>query len=447
MDALVSTIRGSAIQNQIVLETGDAAAALGAAGRRLQAVYTQPFQAHASIGPSCGVADIRPDGGTIWSSTQGPYPLLDALADLLELPLESLRVVYAEGSGSYGHNGADDAAADAALLSRELGRPIRVQWSRRDEFLWEPYAPAMVMDMAGALDADGNLAAWTHDVWSPNHGNRPRRGSHLLAGQLAYGLVPPPVEWFGGGDFNAAVEYVIPNQLVTAHWLPSLPFRTSAMRTLGSTANVFANEAFMDELAAAAGVDPLEFRLGHLEDDRAREVLNAAARAAGWGADLPAGTGMGLAFAHYDNDAAYVATVARVQVDPASGQVRVSHLTTSLDCGLIVNPDGLSNQAEGNLIQSLSRALHEQITYDSHTVTSADWDSYPILKFSEVPDIEVVLINRPDQPIVGAGEPTTVCTAPAVANAIFAACGARLRDIPFTPARVLAALDSRGQGI
>ncbi len=212
MAELYDVIRAAPAQVQVTLQTGDPDGMLAAASQPLQADYTQPFQAHASIGPSCAVADITAEGGTVWSSTQGPYPLLDALADLLDLPEENLRVVYAEGSGSYGHNGADDAAADAAVVSRALGRPVRVQWSRRDEFLWEPYAPAMVMTLAGALDADGALSAWTHDVWSPNHGNRPRLGSHLLAGQLAYGLVPPPVEWFGGGDFNAAVDYVVPHR-------------------------------------------------------------------------------------------------------------------------------------------------------------------------------------------------------------------------------------------
>jgi nicotinate dehydrogenase subunit B len=440
MNELAGFIQASPTRVQTTLEAGEPDAVLETRGRRLAATYTQPFQAHASIGPSCAVADIRPDGGTVWSSTQGPYPLREALADLLGLPEEGLRVVYAEGSGSYGHNGADDATADAAVLSRELGRPVRVQWSRRDEFLWEPYAPAMVMALAAALDSDGRLLAWTHDVWSPTHGNRPRAASQLLAGQLAYGLVPPAVEWFGGGDRNAPVDYQIPNQRVTAHWLPALPFRTSSMRTLGSMANVFANESFLDESAGAAGSDPLEFRLNHLTDERASQVLTVAAEAAGWGAPLPANSGRGLAFARYDNDAAYVATVAQVHVDPATGRVKVNSLTTALDCGLIVNPDGLRNQAEGNLVQSLSRAMLEQITFDSHRITSADWDSYPILKFSDLPEIEVILINRPDQPLAGAGEPTTVCTAPAVANAIFAACGARVRDIPLSPERVLAAL-------
>ncbi len=212
------------------------------------------------------------------------------------------------------------------------------------------------------------------------------------------------------------------------------------MRTLGSLANVFANESFMDELAAAAGADPVDFRMRHLTDERATAVLRAAAESAGWGEPLAPGHGRGIAFARYDNDAAYVATVAQVHVDPFDGRVRVERLTSALDCGLIVNPDGLTNQVEGNLIQSLSRALLEQVTFDEHRITSADWDSYPILRFSDVPDVEVVLIDRPDQPLLGGGEPTSVCTAPAVANAIFAACGARVRQIPFTAERVKAAL-------
>jgi nicotinate dehydrogenase subunit B len=347
--------------------------------------------------------------------------------------------VHVEGPGSYGHNGADDVAADAVILSRAVGKPVRVQWSRQDEFAWEPYAPAMVMAVRGGLDSTGRVVAWAYDVWTPSHVTRSRLGSEFLAGQLIFGGAPPPVRWFGGGTRNAPTNYTFPNQRVVAHWLASSPLRTSAMRSLGAAANTFANESFIDELAIASHSDPLEFRLRHLTDPRAIELLKAAAQRAGWGITLMPGQGRGIAFAWYENDAAIVATVAQVQVDQASGAVRATRLVVAHDCGLIINPDGLRNQIEGNAIQSLSRALYEEVTFDHSRITSLDWDSYPILKFAEVPDVEVVLIDRPDHRAVGAGEPATITTAAAIANAIYDATGARVRQIPFRPERVRAA--------
>jgi nicotinate dehydrogenase subunit B len=298
----------------------------------------------------------------------------------------------------------------------------------------------MVMQVRGGLDKRGRVVAWEYDVWTPAHGNRPRVRSQLLAGQLIFGEAPPPPQWYGGGDRNAPTNYDFPNQRVMAHWLAGLPLRASSMRSLGGAANTFANESFVDELAAAARLDPLEFRLRHLSDPRAREVLETAARRSGWGAPLPQGEGRGIAFAQYENEAAYVAAVAHVHVDTTSGEVRVKRIVVAHDCGLIINPDGVRNQVEGNVIQSTSRALKEQVTFDESHVTSVDWDSYPILKFSEVPDVQVVLIDRPDQKAVGAGEPATVTTAPAIANAIFAATGARVRQVPFTPGRIKEAM-------
>jgi CO/xanthine dehydrogenase Mo-binding subunit len=244
----------------------------------------------------------------------------------------------------------------------------------------------------------------------------------------------------GGGDRNAPTNYSIPNQVVRAHWLPGLPLRIASMRSLGGAANTFANESFMDELAAAAQMDPLEFRLGHLEDPRARQVVKSAAERSGWTSPLPPGEGRGIAFAQYENDQAYVATVAHVLVDSTNGEVRVKRIIVAHDCGLIINPDGLRNQIEGNVIQSTSRALKEQVTWEDSHITSSDWDSYPILKFSEVPDVEIVLIDRPERPVLGAGEPATVTTAAAIANAIFAASGARVREVPLTFQRIRAAL-------
>lgn len=437
---LYAYIRSQPTTDDVLVEEGKVDAAFKHATTRLTAAYAQPFQAHAAIGPSCAVADVQAEHAVIWSNSQGVHPLRGALAELLKTPPGQVQVIHAEGAGSYGHNGSDDAAADAAILSQVVGRPVRVQWSRQDEFAWEPYAPAMVMEVSGGLDGQGRVVAWQYDVWTPSHTNRPRGKSQLLAGQLIFGRRPSPPQWFGGGDRNAATNYVFPHQRVVAHWLAGLPLRTSSMRTLGGAANTFANESFVDELAAAAQIDPLEFRLRHLTDPRAIAVLQAAAQQSGWGTPLPAGVGRGLAFAQYENEVAYVATVAQVQVDTRSGAIRVQRIVTAHDCGLIINPDGLRNQIEGNVLQSLSRALYEEVTFDASHITSVDWDSYPILKFSDVPEVDVVLINRSDQPAVGAGEPATITTAPAIANAIFHASGARVRQIPFTPQRIQTAL-------
>lgn len=440
MEDLYTHIRSQPTTDATVVDEGDVESAFQNAATRLRATYYQPFQAHASMGPSCAVADVQADQAVIWSHTQGVYPLRDALADLLQLPPEQVQVIHVEGPGAYGHNGADDAAADAVILSQAVGKPVRVQWSRQDEFIWEPYSPAMVMEVKGGLDKQGQVIAWAYEVWTPSHGSRPRVKSQLLAGQLISGQQPPPPQWFGGGDRNAPTNYSFPNQRVTAHWLASLPLRTSSMRSLGGAANTFANESFMDELAAATQIDPLEFRLRHLADPRAIEVLKTTAQHAGWVTSLPPGEGRGLAFARYENEAAYVATVAQVQVDQSTGAIRVKRIVTGHDCGLIINPDGLRNQVEGNVLQALSRALYEEVTFTEVHITSVDWDTYPILKFSEVPEVEVVLINRLEQPAVGAGEPATITTAAAIANAIFAASGARVRQIPFTPKRIKAAL-------
>ncbi len=436
MEELRTFIRRQATSDDIVREEGKVDSALKKATTRVEARYHQPFQAHASIGPSCAVADVQPDRAVIWCATRGVYLLRDELANLLQMRPEQIQVIYAEGAGSYGHNGSNDVAADAAILSRAVGKPVRVQWSREHEFAWEPLAPAMEMQARGGLDQHGKIVALAYDVWTPAH----VAGAGLLAAQWISGQPPRPPDWFGGGDRNAPTNYTIPNQRVKAHWLPSLPLRTSSMRSLGGAANTFANESFMDELAAAAKIDPLEFRLRHLDDPRAIQVVKSAAEHAGWGTPLPPGEGRGIAFAQYENEEAYVATVAHVRVDATSGEVRVQRIVVAHDCGLIINPDGLRNQIEGNVIQSTSRALKEQVTWDDSRITSVDWESYPILKFSEVPDVEIVLIDHPTQPATGAGEPATITTAPAIANAIFAATGARVREIPFTPKRVRAAL-------
>jgi CO/xanthine dehydrogenase Mo-binding subunit len=403
---------------------------------------------HASIGPSCAVADVRTGTATVWCASQGVFGLRDAVAGLLGMPAADLRVMYLEGSGCYGHNGHDDVAADAALLSQAAGRPVRVQWMRHDEHGWEPKGPAMLMDVRGGLDAAGKVIAWDYAVWTPTHSTRPvGQAGNLLAGQLT-GHAPRSAQI--GGDRNAGHTYVFPNDRVVVRWLSHSPLRPSALRGLGAPQNVFANESFMDELAAAAGADPVQFRLRHLRDERAIAVVGAAAKRAGWSprpaparaGDANIARGRGVAYCQYETQNAYVAVVVDVTVERASGAVRVPRAVVAHDCGLIINPDGLTNQIEGGVIQAISRSLKEEVRFTGSTVTSLDWTSYPILTFAEVPDaIDVVLINRPDKPAVGAGEPATCPIPAAIANAIFDATGARVRTAPFTPARLRAALE------
>jgi CO/xanthine dehydrogenase Mo-binding subunit len=444
VEALFDWMESQPTSDQVIQDEGDVTTELRRAARRVHAVYRQPFQAHASLGPSCAVADLQGGMLTVWCSSGGVYPLREALANLLELPRGQIRVIHLEGSGAYGQNGSEDVAADAALLARASGRPVRVQWSRADEFIGEPKAAAMLMEADAALDDQGTIMAWDYQVWSSTHTNRPRHALGLLAGRELRGHPPvTPSPFFFGGERNAATNYTVDNRRVTMRWVAEPPLRTSSMRSLGGAGNTFANESFMDELAAAAETDPLAFRQRHLADPRALAVLEAVAQAASWGSELPAGEGRGLAFARYENDQAYVATVIEAAVEESSGRVEVRRVTVAHDCGLIVNPDGVRNQIEGNVLQALSRALKEEVQLDSQGQTSLDWDSYPILTFREVPELDIVLIDRTDQPSMGAGEPATVTVAAALANAIFAATGARVRQVPFTPGRIRAALAAR----
>ncbi|HEY7067386.1 MAG TPA: molybdopterin cofactor-binding domain-containing protein [Chloroflexota bacterium] len=448
-DALFDYLRTVPAEDRVLVERGDADTALAEAATTLQATYTVPYQLHGSIGPSCAVADVQPDRITVYSSTQGVYPLQGALAQLVGVAPAQVHIVYIESAGCYGHNGFDDAAADALLLSRAVGRPVRVQWMRGDEHAWEPKGPPVLAEVRGALDDQGNVAAWDYDVWTPNHSARPGgQAANLLAGQLVDPAPPPAQNRYVGGDRNAPTNYTFPHNRVTIHWLQTALLRPSALRGLGSAGNVFANESFLDELAAVAGADPVEFRLRHLDDPRARAVVQAAAERAGWEPrpspaprSMSGGVrGRGIAFLRYENEYTYAAMVAEVEVDRASGQIRVARVTVAHDCGLIVNPDGLRNQIEGNVVQSTSRALLERVRFDDGRVTSADWESYPILRFSEVPAVEIVLIDHPEEPAWGAGEVVTAPTSAAIANAVFDATGIRLRQVPFTPAVVRAAL-------
>ncbi len=449
-EALFDRLRADIARDDVLRAEGDPEAGLRHAARTLRAVYSLPYAAHASIGPACAVADASGETITVWSNTQGTHPLRGALVELLGLPPERIRVCHMEGAGAYGQTGADDAAAHAAVLSQAVGRPVRVQWSRETEFLWEPKAAAMQMEVRGGLDAAGNVVAWDYHLYTPSHSARPRLARQLLAAQWMERQPPPVPARYSGGDRNALSRYTFPNQRVTVHWARVSPLRVSSFRSLGGAGNTFANECFIDELAAAAGADPVAYRLRYLDDPRSQAVLKAAAERAGWD-PRPAprlaprsaaglAEGRGVAFARYKYTEAYVATVAEVAVDSASGALRVQRLVVAHDCGLIINPDGLRNQIEGNTIQSLSRAIKEEVRFDEVRQTSRDWETYPILTFSEVPEVEIVLINRPDQPALGAGEPASITTAPAVANAIFDAVGVRVRQLPLTSDRIRAAL-------
>ncbi len=444
---LYDIIRKTPAEVKVAGQAGDVESALANAAKKLTASYYWPFQTHGSIGPSCGVAQVNPDATiSVWNGTQGVYQMRDAIAQLVNVSKESIKLNYVEASGCYGHNGADDSGTDAVLVAQAIGKPVRVQWSRADEHGWDPKGPAMVMDLAGAVGPDGTVTAWKFDGYTPTHSTRPTgMAGNLLDGQLTN--APPAKNGNVGGDRNAASTYTFANQRVSVHWQPTAVLRASALRGLGAPQNCFANESFMDELCHDASADPVAFRLAHLSDPRSKDVLNAVARLAKWQPGqarrvLAHGVirGRGVAFARYETTDAYVAMIADVDVMPATGAVRVRDVYVAHDCGLIVNPDGLRNQIEGAVIQGTSRALKEQVTFDRSRVTSIDWRTYPILRFSEIPNVGITLIDRPQERPLGAGEPATIIVAPAIGNAVFAATGKRLREVPFTVARVKSAL-------
>ncbi len=444
---------GLQAQDSVVYEK--TAPSASAAVRQIEARYTRAFQLHASIGPSCAVAHSVEGKLTVWTHSQGVFALCADIARALGVAPASVICVHMEGAGCYGHNGADDVAFDAALLARAIpGRPVRVQWMRDDEFMWEPFGSAMSVKLRASLSADNHIVDWRHELWSYPHSRRPggREGVNLLAAwYLAHPLQPTfPADVplpNGGSDRNAIPLYDFPNQKILKHYMPDAPLRTSSLRALGAYANVFAIESFMDEAAAAAGADPVEFRLRHLRDERARTVVEAAARNSGWrpsalGGRGSGGTlrGLGMGFARYKNHACYCAVVAEVEVDRSSGVVRITRAWAAVDAGLAINPDGIVNQIEGGLIQSASWTLKEAVKIDRSGVQTKSWNDYPILRFSEVPAVKVEVIPRPTEESLGVGEGAQGPTGAAIANAIAAATGRRLRDIPFTPERVIAAL-------
>jgi nicotinate dehydrogenase subunit B len=416
----------------------------------VEATYRKPYMAHASIGPSCAVAQLRDGKMTVWTHSQGVFPLRGNLAMALKMPAESIRCIHAEGSGCYGHNAADDVALDAALLARAAdGRPVRVQWMRADEFLWEPFGPAMVMKVRAGLSPAGRIADWNYELWSNTHSMRPSEpgGNNLLASwYLAEPQRPAPPRMMpqpaGGGDRNAVPLYDFPRQRIVNHLVREMPLRVSALRTLGAYANVFATESFMDELALLADADPVAFRLAHLTDARARAVIEAVAKKAGWkpGERGDGSKGRGIGFAKYKTLATYVAVIADVEIDRASGRIAVPRVYVAADAGQIINPDGLANQIEGGIVQSTSWTLKEEVKFGPTGISSRDWATYPILTIPEFPLVEVELIDRPEERSLGAGEAAQGPAGAAIANAFAAATGKRLRDLPLTPARVKAAL-------
>jgi len=419
--------------------------------KTIEATYTRPWQAHGSIGPSCAVAQLVDGAMTVWTHTQGVFPDRQGIAEMLRMPPASVRLIHVEGSGCYGHNGADDAAADAALIARALpGRRVRVQWMREQEHAWEPFGPAMVTKLKASLGSDGKIADWNFDVWSNTHSMRPGGAGAMLAAQhMAQPFAVPAPKPLplpeGGGDRNAIPIYAVPNAQVVHHFIPAMPLRISAMRGLGAYHNVFSIESFMDELAGLAGADPVEFRLKHLEDQRGRAVIEKAAMGFGWkiGQKAPQDRGFGFAFARYKNLAAYCAIASEVEVNRETGRPRLVRAVAAVDSGQVVNPDGLINQIEGAIVQSMSWTLYESVTFDDTRITSIDWQTYPILRFDAVPEsIEVHVINRPGQPYLGSGETGQGPAAASIANAIANATGKRLRNLPLTRKRIKDAIDA-----
>ena len=453
VDALPAYLRAQPSESMVLSEKGTPPAPGAGAVR---ASYSRPFMAHASLGPSCAVARVDGDRIEVWSHSQSIHPTRKDIAVTLGVDIATITIHHMQGAGCYGHNCADDAALDAVLLARAAeGRPVKLQLMHEDELAWEPFGPAMAIEMQGTVDEEGRITGWRHELWSNPHIARPGlQDSPSLA--AAWHLdppfpQPPGIDALPGGKAasqrNAVPLYDFPNQAVIHHVLERLPVRTGTLRAIGAYLNAFAIECFMDELARASGRDCVAFRLAHLSDPRGRAVIEAAVQRSGldaWRrrsdrAAEPSGAsrGMGLAFARYSNEAAYAAVVVEVEVGE---NVRVLRATAAIDCGRAVNPDGVANQIEGGIVQAVSWALKEQVRFDRTRITSRTWDDYPILKFSEAPSVETVLIDRPDLPSVGVGEAVHGPTAAAIANAVHDAIGLRVRDLPLTRDRLMSAM-------
>lgn len=436
-------------KNEMTQKVGEAEAALASAHRRVKARYDFAVQTHASMGPSCSVADFKDGQLTVWSASQGTHSLVDELSPIVNVPKDRIRVVYLDGSGCYGRNGHEDASADAALISTLIGKPIRVQWMREDETARSPKSPPRTMDLEAGLDAQGNVVAWSGDFWiALNHivAFKPLDFPMLAATETG---LPRPGNWVGFLFQNAGIGYSLPNVRVQTRHVEQTFFRSAHLRSPGRIENTFANESFIDELAFTAQADPAEFRRRHLKDPRGIAVLEKVLERASWqsrvGTNPTPGAGdiargRGVAYLRYSNSATYVAAVAEVEVNRKTGDIRVTRVCVAHDCGQIINPDGTLNQIEGGVIQTVSRTLMEHVRWDKRQVLSTEWTTYPILRHDQVPRVEVDLINRPGEPSWGAGEPTACAVPAAIGNAVFDATGARLRAVPFLPEQVLAAM-------
>jgi CO/xanthine dehydrogenase Mo-binding subunit len=415
--------------------------------RTLRRQYTRPYIAHASIAPSCAMAQWTGDRVRVWTHSQGVYLLRSDLALVLKLPVENITVEHMEGAGCYGHNGADDVALDAVLLAKAAGgHPVRLQWSREDEMTHAPFGAAMAIEIEADLDARGEIVDWRHNIWGNGHVARPGRAAlpALLAGTEIENPFPrtvatnPPQATGGGADRNSVPLYNFPSWTVECHRLLTMPIRTSALRTLGAQGNVFAIESFLDELAAERGEDPVAFRLRHLSDSRACDVIQSVAKRANWKPRQQAGIGHGIGFARYKNTGAYCAVIAEVE---GAEDISVRRLTIAVDVGEAINPDGVINQIEGGAIQATSWVLKEQVRFDRERITSNIWSSYPILRFSEVPEVQVEVISRPELDPVGAGEAAHGPATAAIANAVFDCLGVRVRNLPITRDSLIAAME------
>jgi CO/xanthine dehydrogenase Mo-binding subunit len=415
--------------------------------RTIRRQYTRPYLAHGSIAPSCAMAQWTGDRLHVWTHSQGVYFLRADLALVLKLPVENITVEHMEGAGCYGHNAADDVALDAVLLAKAAqGRPVRVQWSREDEMSHAPFGAAMAIEIEADIDAQGEIIDWRHSIWSNGHTARPGRAAQpalLAATELAnphprYIATNPEQASGGGADRNSIPLYDFPSWRIECHRLLTMPIRTSALRTLGAQGNIFAIESFLDELATGRGEDPVDFRLRHLSDRRAQDVIRAVAQRANWKPDKRTGVGYGLGFARYKNTGAYCAVIAEVE---GAEDISVKRLTIAVDVGEAINPDGVVNQIEGGAIQATSWVLKERVRFDNERITSNTWSAYPILRFSEVPEVQVELIARPDMEPVGAGEAAHGPVTAAIANAVFDALGVRVRNLPITRDSLVAAME------
>ena len=430
------------VRNDVMSRVGASHASLAAASRKLSAAYDFAIHTHGSIGPSCAVASFEGGRLTCWTASQATHDLRKQLAAMLAIPEPDVRCIYVEGAGCYGRNGHEDAAGDAALLARAVGKPVRVQWMRADEHGWDPKGPPTLLDMRAGMDQEGNVTAWESELFVPDGtASFVALTGADLAGLDSLGKLSP-----GGVLNDLAIPYQFPNVTTTAHRLASTPLRPAWIRSPGRLQNTFANESFIDEIAAELGADPLDIRLKYLYDARGKEVLERVARLSNWrerpqpDRNAETVTGRGLAYVNYELVRTYVGVVAEVEVNRKTGELAVKRFYVAHDCGQIINPDGLRNQIEGCIVQTVSRTLKEEVTFDRSMVTSLDWSSYPILTFSEVPDVLIDLIDRPEQVPWGGGEPTCAVVPSAIAGAVFEAIGARLRSAPFTPAKVQAAL-------